>query len=161
MYSNLMENWLLVDFYTMKSAVRLYIKYYNVHSCWTTKSVIFFEKRNRRKKQKQKLVKQNLVKNFSVSRYSVKCEDHYCQVSSFRFFGNVFGYDKWKNSLGIFCHIPTSTLKLVKQNRPVNLHPLFLFWKHGWVCDPEKNQVQNMDLKKAGSLLFKKRSSRP
>ena len=34
---------------------------------------------------------------------------------------------------------------------PVNLHPLFLFWKHGSVCDTEKNQVQNMDLKKAGS----------
>ena len=42
---------------------------------------------------------------------------------------------------------------------PVNLHPLFLFSKHGSVCDPEKNQVQNVDLKKArskktGSLLF-------
>ena len=24
---------------------------------------------------------------------------------------------------------------------PVNLHPLFLFWKHESVCDPEKNQV--------------------
>ena len=34
--------------------------------------------------------------------------------------------------------------------RPVNLHPLFLFWKHGSVCDPKKNQVQNMDLKKVG-----------
>jgi hypothetical protein len=32
---------------------------------------------------------------------------------------------------------------------PVNIHPLFLFWKHGSVCDPEKIQVQNMDLKKA------------
>ena len=32
----------------------------------------------------------------------------------------------------------------------VNLHPLFLFLKHGPVCDPEKNQVQNMDLKKQG-----------
>ena len=60
------------------------------------------ETEERRKKQKQKLVKQNLVKNFSVSRYSVKCEDHYCQVSSFRFFGNVFGYDKWKNTLQMF-----------------------------------------------------------
>ena len=35
--------------------------------------------------------------------------------------------------------------------RPVNLHPLFLFWKHGSVCDPEKNQVQNMDCKKQGA----------
>ena len=34
--------------------------------------------------------------------------------------------------------------------RPVNLHSLFPFWKHGSVCDPEKNQVQHMDLKKAG-----------
>ena len=33
---------------------------------------------------------------------------------------------------------------------PVNLHPLFLFSKHGSVCDPEKNQVQNVDLRKAG-----------
>ena len=39
----------------------------------------------------------------------------------------------------------------------VNLHPLFLFWKHVMVCDPEKIQVPNMDLKKEGSLLFKKR----
>ena len=36
---------------------------------------------------------------------------------------------------------------------PVNQHPLFLFWKRGSVCYPEKNQFQNMDLKKAG---FKK-----
>ena len=47
-------------------------------------------------------------------------------------------------------------------NPPVKLHPLFLLYKHGSVCDPEKNQVQNMDLKKAGckktgSFLFKKR----
>ena len=35
--------------------------------------------------------------------------------------------------------------------RPVNLHPRFLFWKHGSVCDPEKNQVQNMDCKKQGA----------
>ena len=32
---------------------------------------------------------------------------------------------------------------------PVNLHPVFLFWKHGLVCDPEKSQVQNMVLKKS------------
>ena len=31
--------------------------------------------------------------------------------------------------------------------RPVNLHPLFLFWKPGSVCDPEK---------KLGTLLFEK-----
>ena len=30
---------------------------------------------------------------------------------------------------------------------PINLHPLFLFWKHGLVCVPEKNWVQNMDFK--------------
>ena len=34
---------------------------------------------------------------------------------------------------------------------PVNQHPLFLFWKRGSVCYPEKNQFQNMDLKKAES----------
>ena len=34
--------------------------------------------------------------------------------------------------------------------RPVNLHPLFLFRKHGSVCDPEKYQVQNMGYKKQG-----------
>ena len=33
---------------------------------------------------------------------------------------------------------------------PVNLYPLFLFWKHGSVCALKKNQVQHMDLKKAG-----------
>ena len=41
---------------------------------------------------------------------------------------------------------------------PLNLHPLFLFWNMG---DPEKNQVQNMDLKKAGckkqGLCYSKR----
>ena len=37
----------------------------------------------------------------------------------------------------------------IKVSRPVNLHPLFLFSKLGSVCDLEKNQVQNMDLKKA------------
>ena len=36
-------------------------------------------------------------------------------------------------------------------NHPVNLHPLFLFWKHGSDCDPEKNQVQNMRCKKQGA----------
>ena len=35
--------------------------------------------------------------------------------------------------------------------RPVNLHPLFLFWKHGSVCDPKKNQVKNMGCKKQGA----------
>ena len=43
----------------------------------------------------------------------------------------------------------TTNLALTLHSRPVNLHPLFLFWKHGSVCDPEKNQVQNMDLKKS------------
>ena len=42
-----------------------------------------------------------------------------------------------------------SSKNTTKSNRPVNLHPLFLFWKHGSVCDLEKNQIQNMDLKKA------------
>ena len=32
----------------------------------------------------------------------------------------------------------------------VNLHPLFLFWKHGSVCEPEK-KVQNMGCKKQGA----------
>ena len=39
-------------------------------------------------------------------------------------------------------------------NCPVNLHPLFLFWKPGWVCDPEKNQVQSMDLNKIRSKVW-------
>ena len=46
-------------------------------------------------------------------------------------------------------------------NRPVNLHPLFLFWKHGSVCDPEKKGskiwVSKSRVKKTRSLLFKKR----
>ena len=57
---------------------------------------------------------------------------------------------------------PAQAKNAQHSTRPVNLHPLFLFWKHGSVCDPEKNQVQNMGLKKQGakktrSLLFKKR----
>ena len=44
----------------------------------------------------------------------------------------------------------------------VNLHPLFLFWKHGSVCDPEKKLgpkygVQKAGCKKTGSLFFKKK----
>ena len=51
----------------------------------------------------------------------------------------------------------------LEHSRPVNLHPLFLFWIHGSVCDPEK-KVQNMGCKKSvckktGSLLLKKRRS--
>ena len=44
--------------------------------------------------------------------------------------------------------------------RPVNLHPLFLFWKHGSVCDPEKKSgpkygpKKSSLQKKTGSLLF-------
>ena len=34
---------------------------------------------------------------------------------------------------------------------------LFLFWKHGSVCDPEKNQIKNMDLKKARVIGIQKR----
>ena len=34
--------------------------------------------------------------------------------------------------------------------RPVNLHPLSLFWKHGSVCDPVK-KVQNMGCKMQGA----------
>ena len=48
---------------------------------------------------------------------------------------------------------------------PVNLYPLFLFWKHGSVCDPEKKiRSKIWDIKsrvqKTGSLLFKKRRGR-
>ena len=46
-------------------------------------------------------------------------------------------------------------------NRPVNLHSLFLFWKPGSVCDPEKNRapcfLKKPGCKKPRSLLFKKR----
>jgi hypothetical protein len=31
-----------------------------------------------------------------------------------------------------------SKIDLLLLSRPVNLHPLFLFWKHRLVCDPEK-----------------------
>ena len=54
---------------------------------------------------------------------------------------------------------------LYKHSRPVNLHPLFLFWKHRSVCDPEKYQVQNMDLKKArwknGVIVIQKEKRQP
>ena len=49
----------------------------------------------------------------------------------------------------------------LKASRPVNLHPIFLFWKHGSVCDPVKKGakcgLQKAGYKKTGSLLFKKR----
>ena len=37
----------------------------------------------------------------------------------------------------------------LKASRPVNLHPLFLFWKHGSVCDPVKKGAK-CGLQKAG-----------
>ena len=33
---------------------------------------------------------------------------------------------------------PAQAKNAPHSTRPVNLHPLFLFWKHGSVCDPEK-----------------------
>ena len=42
-----------------------------------------------------------------------------------------------------YVHLPRLT-------RPVNLHQLFLFWKHGSVRDPEKNQVQTLGCKNQG-----------
>ena len=36
--------------------------------------------------------------------------------------------------------------------RPVNLHPLFLFWKHGSVCDPEKKSGPKYGMQKAGCI---------
>ena len=47
--------------------------------------------------------------------------------------------------------------------RPVNLHPLFLFWKHGLVWDPEKmvqKWVAKSRVQKIGSLLLKMRKGR-
>ena len=38
----------------------------------------------------------------------------------------------------------------LEAKRPVNLHPLFLLWKHESFCDPEK-KVQNMGCKKQGA----------
>ena len=35
--------------------------------------------------------------------------------------------------------------------RPVNLHRLFLFWKHWLICDHEEKWVQNMGCKKQGA----------
>ena len=37
----------------------------------------------------------------------------------------------------------------ISNYRP-NLYSLFLSWKHGSFCDPEKNWVQNMECKKQG-----------
>ena len=42
-----------------------------------------------------------------------------------------------------YVHLPRLT-------PPVNLHQLFLFWKHGSVRDPEKNQVQTLGCKNQG-----------
>ena len=47
-----------------------------------------------------------------------------------------------------------------QNSHPINLHPLFLFRKHGSVCDPEKNQVQNIDLKKQGHCYSKREEAR-
>ena len=52
-----------------------------------------------------------------------------------------------------------------KHNRPVNLHPLFLIWKHGSVCDPEKKSgpkhgVQKTGCKKPGHCYSKRDEAR-
>ena len=48
-----------------------------------------------------------------------------------------------------------------KPIRPVNLHPLFLFWKPGSVCDPEKNwaptQKSRMQKTKVGVIQKEKK----
>ena len=56
------------------------------------------------------------------------------------------------------------TYYLTIYTRPVNLHPLFLFWKHGLVCDLEKNQVQNMGCEKQSAktrVFFFQKGKRP
>ena len=48
-------------------------------------------------------------------------------------------------------------------NCPVNMHTLFLFWKHGSVCDPVK-KVQNMGCKKQGTknrVIVMQKEKRP
>ena len=51
-----------------------------------------------------------------------------------------------------------------KHNPPVNLHPLFLFWKHGSVCDPEKNRSkygpEKSKVKKQGHCYSKREEAR-
>ena len=55
-------------------------------------------------------------------------------------------------------HLPDKSLTSLAQSICTSI----LFWNYGSVCDPEKNQVQNMgcekQVQKPGSLLFKKRS---
>ena len=43
----------------------------------------------------------------------------------------------------------------INHSRPVNLHPPFLFCKHGSVCDPGK-KVQNVDIKKNRVIAIQK-----
>jgi hypothetical protein len=69
----------------------------------------------------------------------------------------ILGIEKWfwKSNLGVFWQFMwksgkvkskksisfwSMSTKLQQCARPVYLHPLFLFWKHGSVCDPVKKR---------------------
>ena len=57
---------------------------------------------------------------------------------------NIFSWPTLSLFLyGIYLHVSTV-------HRPVNLHPLFLFWKNGLVCDPEKKSGPKSGMQKAG-----------
>ena len=67
------------------------------------------------------------------------------------------------NGISSFKHLSWKILELLNKNCPVNLHPLFSFWKHGLVCNPEKIRSKiwtwkNSRVQKTGPLLFKKRT---
>ena len=55
------------------------------------------------------------------------------------------------NGICSFKHHSWKILELLNKNCPVNLHPLFSFWKHGLVCNFEKKWVQSMGRKKQGA----------
>ena len=66
----------------------------------------------------------------------------------------VFNYSELHFSEVTSYKLHTLKFHVTTHTHPVNLLPLFLFLKHGSVCE---KKVQNMGSKKRGSLLFKKR----
>ena len=69
----------------------------------------------------------------------------YLQINYITFCVETPCITNWTNSLFNQYHLH------VDDTRPVNLNPLFQICKNGLVCDPQKNEVQNMGCKQQGA----------
>ena len=68
------------------------------------------------------------------------------QIISFELYQSIRVWFAWGQSL-----VPSS---FSRHSRPVNLHPLFLFWKHGSVCELDKIGSKIWGAKNQGWTFF-------